>query len=93
MQFDPNNVKLNRISNPTNWTGPGELGGDPGLQLSVGVGATPDGFTRCAQLNTVREDMIWGSYRVLLKLPSVAGTCSAFFWVRFYLQSRLFIQQ
>lgn len=64
-----------------NWTGPGELGGDPGLQLTVGAGVTPDGFTRSAQLNSARQDMLWGSYRALLKLPSVSGTCSAFFWV------------
>tara|TARA_R110002060_G_scaffold56298_2_gene66659 strand:- start:794 stop:1063 length:270 start_codon:yes stop_codon:yes gene_type:complete len=89
MQFVSDNVKLNRINDPMNWTGPGELGGDPGLQLTVGAGATPDGFTRCAQLNTVREDMLWGSYRALLKLPSVPGTCSAFFWVRHIHQSSL----
>ncbi|KAH7418932.1 glycoside hydrolase family 16 protein [Cadophora sp. MPI-SDFR-AT-0126] len=80
MQFDSDNVKLNRINDPKNWTGPGELGGNPGLQLTVGAGSTSDGFTRCAQLNTAREDMLWGSYRALLKLPSVSGTCSAFFW-------------
>ncbi|KAL5329333.1 hypothetical protein ACEPPN_002844 [Leptodophora sp. 'Broadleaf-Isolate-01'] len=80
IRFVSDNVKLNRISNPMNWTGPGELGGDPGLQLTVGAGVTPDGFTRSAQLNSARQDMLWGSYRALLKLPSVSGTCSAFFW-------------
>ncbi|KAK0129978.1 hypothetical protein ONS96_000518 [Cadophora gregata f. sp. sojae] len=80
MQFVSDNVKLNHINDPMNWTGPGELGGDPGLRLTVSASATVDGFVRCAQLNTAREDMLWGSYRALLKLPSVSGTCSAFFW-------------
>ncbi|CAL3969131.1 unnamed protein product [Diplocarpon coronariae] len=80
MRFLLEDAGLNRLPDIRNWTGPGENGGDPGLQLSVQAGVTPDGFTSCAQMNSVRDDMLWGSYRALLKLPSVSGTCSAFFW-------------
>ncbi|PBP25295.1 glycoside hydrolase, family 16 [Diplocarpon rosae] len=80
MRFLLEDVELNRIPDLTNWTGPGENGGDPGLQLSVQAGVSQDGFTSCAQMNSVRDDMLWGSYRALLKLPLVSGTCSAFFW-------------
>ncbi|PBP27872.1 glycoside hydrolase, family 16 [Diplocarpon rosae] len=80
MRFLLQDVEVNRIPDLNNWTGPGENGGDPGLQLSVQAGVSQHGFTSCAQMNSVRDDMLWGSYRALLKLPSVSGTCSAFFW-------------
>ncbi|KAL2075234.1 hypothetical protein VTL71DRAFT_177 [Oculimacula yallundae] len=80
MEFNTADIKLNRIKDSMNWTGPGEFGGDPGLQLTVDSNMTPARFTLCAQLNSVREDMLVGTFRALLKLPSVPGTCSAFFW-------------
>ncbi|KAJ5046724.1 uncharacterized protein L3040_003956 [Drepanopeziza brunnea f. sp. 'multigermtubi'] len=80
MRFLLDDVTVNRISDNYNYSGPGEDGGDPGLHMAVQASVTTDGFTQSSQLNSVREDMLWGSYRALLKLPSVSGTCSAFFW-------------
>ncbi|CZT03132.1 related to xyloglucan endo-transglycosylase-like protein [Rhynchosporium agropyri] len=80
MEFNTANVKLNRIEDPKNWTGPGEFGGDPGLQMSVESNVTTAGFTLCAQINSARQDMMDGTFRALIKLPPVSGTCSAFFW-------------
>ncbi len=75
------------ISNPfinrSSYTGPSQLGGDAGLQLYVRGGVPVDGLVPVAQVNSVREDMLWGSYRAAMKLTDRPGTCGAFFWVRF----------
>lgn len=73
------------ISNPLatsfSFSGPGQLGGDAGLQLYVTGGVPSDGLVPVAEVNSVREDMLWGSYRAAMKLTLTPGTCGAFFWV------------
>ena len=81
MNFSVANVASNPIPDHFNWTGPGILGGDPGVKLVVRSGIPPDGYVDLAQMDSIRTDLLWGSYRASLKLPAVKGTCSAFFWV------------
>lgn len=81
MNFISLNVVSNPISNASNWIGPPVSAGDPGVQLSVGGGIPPNGFVQDAQMNSVRQDLLFGTYRALLKVTSVPGTCAAFFWV------------
>ncbi|KAG0648895.1 Lichenase [Hyphodiscus hymeniophilus] len=80
MNFTIQNVISNPILNATNWTGPGEFGGDPGLQLIVDSGIPENGYVQVAEMDSAREDMLWGTYRTAMKLSLVPGTCSAFFW-------------
>lgn len=81
MNFTIGNVASNSISDHYNWTGPGRHGGDPGVNLVVKGGIPPDAYVDIGQLDSIRTDLLWGSYRASLKLPSINGTCSAFFWV------------
>jgi hypothetical protein len=71
----------NPLVNKFSYTGPGQLGGDAGLQLFVHGGIPTDGLVPVAEVNSVREDMLWGSYRAAMKLTITPGTCGAFFWV------------
>ncbi|KAK3902783.1 hypothetical protein C8A05DRAFT_43860 [Staphylotrichum tortipilum] len=58
----------------------GGAGGD-GVQLVVrGGGLLVDGMVPVAELDTRRLDVGWGSFRVSMRVPAVAGTCAAFFW-------------
>jgi hypothetical protein len=75
------NVMSNPLADNFSYTGPSYRGGDAGLQLYVRGGIPSDGFVPVAQINSVREDMLWGSYRASIKLTDVPGTCAAFFWV------------
>jgi hypothetical protein len=81
MNFTGANIVSNPIANFSNWVGPPVSAGDPGVQLSVGAGIPPNGFVQVAQMNSVREDLLFGTYRALLKITSVPGTCTSFFWV------------
>jgi beta-glucanase (GH16 family) len=74
-------VTINTIADPKNWTGPGELGGDPGLRLTVDGGFPKDGYIKTGQVDSARTDMLWGTYRASMKLTPTNGTCAAFFWV------------
>jgi hypothetical protein len=52
------------------------------VQLAVrGGGVLVDGMVPVAELDTRRLDVGWGSFRASMKVPAVAGTCAAFFWV------------
>jgi hypothetical protein len=51
-----------------------------GLALTV-RSTTTDGMVSTAEIDTTRLDVLWGTFRAGLKLSSVPGTCSAFFWV------------
>lgn len=82
MNFSIQNVQSNPILDANNWTGPGIFGGDPGLQLSVSGGIPSNGYVQVAEIDSSREDLLWGSYRTAMKLTLTPGTCSAFFWVR-----------
>ena len=81
MNFSIYNVQSNPILDANNWTGPGMFGRDPGLQLFVDGGIPSNGYVQVAELDSSREDMLWGSYRTAMKLTLTPGTCSAFFWV------------
>jgi hypothetical protein len=76
------NVISSPLANNYSYSGPSELGGDPGLQLYVGGGIPSDGLVPVVEVDSTREDMLWGSYRATMKLTLVPGTCGAFFWVR-----------
>ena len=79
--FDIANVELNPLKDPHAWTGDSKNGGDAGLRLWVrGDHSSP--LVGCAEVATVRDDTLYGSYRVGMKLSSQNGTCGAFFWVR-----------
>ena len=61
------------------------LGGDAGLELYVrGVGddGSAGGLVGMAELSSVREDMLFGSFRASVMFTGVGGTCGAWFWVR-----------
>ena len=75
------NVIANPLSNPNDWIGKSELGGDAGLQLIVRGGIPGDGLVSIAELATFRTDLLYGSFRAGMKLTGNNGTCGAFFWV------------
>jgi hypothetical protein len=80
--FQTRNDISNPVANNASYAAPGVLSGDPGLQLYVRGGVPSDGFVPTSQVNSVREDMLWGTYRASMKLTDVPGTCGAFFWVK-----------
>jgi hypothetical protein len=81
MNFTVSNVVSNPVLDANNWTGPGDFGGDPGLQFLVGGGIPANGYVQVAEMDTAREDMLYGTYRAAMKLTLTPGTCSAFYWV------------
>jgi hypothetical protein len=78
-------VFSNPLINASADSGAGVLGGDAGLELVVAGGIPSDGSVAVGELNSVRQDMLWGSYRAAMKLTNVPGTCGAFFWVSLFL--------
>ncbi|KAF4553856.1 putative glycosyl hydrolases family 16 protein 6 [Elsinoe fawcettii] len=81
------NVLVNPIRNEYDWAGNGINGGDPGLQLWVrnkdNLLLTGDDVSvRTSELAVLRDDMLYGSFRVGMKMSSIPGTCAAFFWYR-----------
>lgn len=52
-----------------------------GLELVVGSNKV-DGMVPVAEVDSARMDLLWGTFRVGMKLTGVPGTCAAFFWVR-----------
>ncbi|KAK2002164.1 concanavalin A-like lectin/glucanase [Colletotrichum falcatum] len=52
---------------------------DPGLQLLV-ESSTVDGLVPGAEIDSARYDVQYGSFRTMMKVPDIAGTCAAFFW-------------
>ncbi|PQE33558.1 glycoside hydrolase family 16 protein [Rutstroemia sp. NJR-2017a WRK4] len=80
MDYSIAQVTSNPILDENTWTGEGENGGDPGLQLSVSGGIPANGYVKTAELDSMREDLLWGTYRTAMKLTLNPGTCSAFFW-------------
>lgn len=79
--FDLANVDLNPLKDPQAWSGDSKRGGDAGMRLWV-RGDYSDQLVGCAEVATVRDDALYGSFRVGMKLSSQNGTCGAFFWVR-----------
>jgi hypothetical protein len=80
------NVVLNPLASREDWTGEGKLGGAPGLQIWVRgqqnlLGPVGDQMVRSGEIDSLRRDMRYGSFRVGMKMSDVPGTCAAFFWV------------
>jgi hypothetical protein len=76
------NVISNPVKNNASLSSPSVLGVDPGLQLYVRGGIPASGYVPVAEIMSSRNDMLFGSFRASMKLPSVNGTCGTFFWVR-----------
>ncbi|KAF2225735.1 concanavalin A-like lectin/glucanase domain-containing protein [Elsinoe ampelina] len=81
------NVIVNPIRNEYDWGGDGVNGGDPGLQLWArdknNLILTGDDLSvRTSEIAVLRDDMLYGSFRVGIKMSSTPGTCAAFFWYR-----------
>ncbi|KAM3083755.1 hypothetical protein ACMFMF_001121 [Clarireedia jacksonii] len=80
MNFNIAQVTSNPILDENTWSGEGKNGGDPGVQLTVSGGKPANGYVQTAELDSTREDLLWGTYRTAMKLTLNPGTCSAFFW-------------
>ena len=74
------NVNTNPLKDVNSWTGAAENGGDAGLQLWV-RGDHSQGYVHGAEVVSVRDDAVYGSYRVGMKMAATSGTCGSFFWV------------
>ncbi|KAK3295531.1 concanavalin A-like lectin/glucanase domain-containing protein [Chaetomium fimeti] len=53
--------------------------GEAGLGLVV-RSEVVDGMVSVAELDTERLDLRWGTFRAMMKVSRVRGTCAAFFW-------------
>jgi hypothetical protein len=84
MNFTIENVVSNPIPDGHNFSGPGKFGANPGLQFSVGGGVPVTGYVQVSEMDSAREDLLWGTYRAAMKLTLTPGTCSAFFWVQLH---------
>lgn len=84
MNYSIEQVASNPILDGNTWSGNGEFGNDPGVQLTVSGGVPADGFVQTAEMDSAREDLLWGTYRAAMKLTLTPGTCSAFFWVSYF---------
>ncbi|KAF7955800.1 hypothetical protein EAE96_004723 [Botrytis aclada] len=80
MNYSIEQVTSNPILDENTWSGDGEFGVDPGVQLTVGGGDPANGFVQTAEMDSAREDLLWGTYRAAMKLTLTPGTCAAFFW-------------
>lgn len=69
----------NIVTNPL--TRSGARDSDAGLQMIVRGGTPRDGFIPMAELATVRDDFLYGSFRAGMKHTGIPGTCSTIFWV------------
>lgn len=78
-EFVIGNVESNPLKDKFSWSGDSENGGDPGLRLWV-RGDHSKGLVSGAEMATVRNDALYGSFRVGMKLSGTSGTCGAFFW-------------
>ncbi|OIW34004.1 concanavalin A-like lectin/glucanase [Coniochaeta ligniaria NRRL 30616] len=58
----------------------GSTGTEKGLQLIVQGQNVEENMVPGAEIDTEREDVLWGTFRAGLKLTSIPGTCAAFFW-------------
>jgi hypothetical protein len=78
--MDEDNIVTNPLKDSKAWAGDAEHGGDAGLELWV-RGDHSGGFVNGSELATMRNDTLYGSYRVGMKLSNSSGTCGAFFFV------------
>lgn len=72
----PENIILNPLKRS------GARDSDAGLQMIVRGGIPRGGFIPMAELATVRNDFLYGSFRAGIKHTGIPGTCSTIFWVR-----------
>jgi len=83
------NVQVNPLRSIYDWGGQeGIHGGDPGLQITVGsknelveIGDSGQYMIPMGELAMIREDVLYGSFRIGIKMSKISGTCAAFFWV------------
>jgi hypothetical protein len=87
--MDEGNIVTNPLKDSKAWSGDAEHGGDAGLELWV-RGDHSGGFVNGSELATMRNDTLYGSYRVGMKLSNSSGTCGAFFFVRLESHPQLF---
>lgn len=52
-----------------------------GLQITVRAGDITDGMVQGGEIDSLRRDVWYGTFRSSVKLTDVSGTVSAFFWV------------
>lgn len=71
----PDNIVINPLKRN------GARGSDAGLQMIVRGGIPRGEFIPMAELATVRNDFLYGSFRAGMKHTGVPGTCSTIFWV------------
>lgn len=74
------NVISNPYASTTQWAGHGINGGDAGLQLWVN-NTVVDGMVTMGEIASQRMDMLYGSFRVGMKVTGTPGTCGGFFYV------------
>lgn len=77
----PRNVVANPLVSWDAWSGDGVLGGDPGLRVWVNSSLVA-GMVPMGEMVSVRNDMVYGSYRINMQVTGTPGTCGAFFWVK-----------
>lgn len=82
------NVVANPLKSKYDWAGEGINGGDAGLQILVRGGIPANGLIPMGELAMMRKDLMYGTFRVGMKITEISGTCGAFFWVRAYRQFR-----
>jgi hypothetical protein len=77
------NIIPNPLQNTSaGWSSPSLQGANvaAGLQLIVRAALTPDNLVSTAQIESVRDDIRFGSFRAYMKSTPVNGTCAASFW-------------
>lgn len=75
------NVLANPLKNSEDWAGESKNGGDAGLQLVVRSELVDNLVSFGEVAYRSRPDLLYGSFRVAMKMTGVPGTCGAFFWV------------
>ncbi|KAK7718831.1 hypothetical protein SLS57_005941 [Botryosphaeria dothidea] len=76
------NVLANPLKNSEDWAGESKNGGDAGLQLVVRSELVDNLVSFGEVAYRSRPDLLYGSFRVAMKMTGVPGTCGAFFWFR-----------
>lgn len=79
--FTLDNVVANNIADIRVFDTAGEKGGDAGVRLVV-KSESVDSMLSTSEIATTDLNYFHGTFRAGIKLTGVAGTCSAFFWVR-----------
>ena len=79
------NVAANPLDGIHDWGGSGSLGPSPGLQIWARgpgeSGGQQGSLVGMGEIASERDDMLYGSFRIGVKMSGVKGTCGAFFWV------------